>query len=222
MSGGVRIIGIPALSPDNVPASSHADDYEFNNTSSSLPSGWSWFNQGTATYAEADGAGLITEPGKTTENWRGIVRAIPAGTSWTATAKLSCSGRFQTDTYDMALILRESSSGKIQELDRYSHSTITNGACYVNRWTNSTTYSASPAGATPVHGRFDSILYFRIKKNSATSYDFLVSPDGLGYHSILAANDVSAFMTPDQIGFGLNSRNNVPSTVACHWYRVTA
>lgn len=62
--------------------------------------------------------------------------------------------------------------------------------------------------------------YLRIKKNSATSYDFSVSPDGCAWVRLLGAHDPSAFLTIDQIGFGILPGTVVTESVACHWLRL--
>ena len=67
--------------PDDIPASPNAADYEFNGSGSSLPTGWSWVNQGTSTYAEANGYGSLDFQAGGADESRGIVRAVPAGAS---------------------------------------------------------------------------------------------------------------------------------------------
>lgn len=204
--------------PDNIPASPHADDYEFNETTSSLPTGWSWLNQGSSTYVEALGAGLVTDPGHSGYQTRGLVRAVPAGASWTVTQKVSMNGGLGTPDFYAGVILRESSTSKLFSFYKYSVSTADN--FYVDRWTNNTTYLSNVTNGA-YHGRRESTIYLRIKKNSATSWDFLISPDGIGYSTVVAAHNVSTHMTPDQIGFAINTVTTIPGGVACHWYRVT-
>jgi hypothetical protein len=203
--------------PDNVPASPHADDQEFNATTSSLPSGWSWVNQGTSTYAEANGAGVIAGQIITgTYDWRGLVRNVPAGASWSATQKVIGIGTGAAVTgYTASVMLRQSSDGKMLVLSRYR-----DGNVYLERWTSATAFSAvvtSPLIATS-NGSVN-VTYFRIRKNSATSWDFLVSPDGCGWFTVSAAYDASVFLTPDQIGFG-HMNQTTAGQVANHWYRV--
>lgn len=190
-------------------------DYEFAADTTSLPSGWSWVNQSTSTYQEKGGKGAISAPATSTVNWRLLMRALPSESTWTAYAKLTAYMSTAADAF-FGLLLRESSSGKLQDVSCYP----TTSAFYVSRWTNATTYSTSPAGPLADHVARSSTVYFRIKRNSATSYDFSMSPDGVLWRTILAANDVSAFMTPDQIGFGLDVTNNIVSGVACDWFRV--
>lgn len=91
-----------------------AFDYEFEGATTSLPSGWSWLNQGAATYTEALGAGVVAVPTSAGYNWRGLVQTI-TGTSWLATCKLTMAGVSAADLY-FGMLLRESSSSKLLSL----------------------------------------------------------------------------------------------------------
>lgn len=208
--------GTSVLTPDTPPASPHADDQEFGATSSSLPTGWSWVNQGSATYTEALGAGKIRHPGGGSQDHKAVVRSVPAGSSWTATAKISGYVRTATASH-YGMYLRESSSGKLVAV-RYEPSG--NPILNVARWDNTAGTNGAIIQGTPA--LFLGLAYFRIKKNSATSWDFQVSADGVGWTDVLLANDVSGFMTPDQIGFGVLAMTGVVNAeVAAHWFRVT-
>lgn len=208
--------GSSVVTPDDVPASPHADDYEFNGSSTSLPSGWSWVNQGGATYQEDFGGGSLIFPGSGSTDIRSIVRAVPAGASWTATAKLVRTKRGAGTGPYGGLILRESSSGKLVMFNQTYHSS--DGS--VDKYTNNTTYSGAGFGGFAIwdSGRH---WYWRIIKNSATSWDFAVSADRKGWATLALAANVGAFCTPDQIGFTVNAEGGVPGALECVWYRVT-
>ena len=66
---------------------------------------------------------------------------------------------------------------------------------------------------------FGGIYYLRIVRNSATSFDFKVSVDGITWLTALAAQNFSGFLTIDQAGFGLQANNNHAAAAACHWMR---
>lgn len=192
-------------------------DYEFEGSSSSLPSGWSWVNQGSATYQEDYGAGVLASPSSASSfTWRAIVRSLSgAAASWTATVKLPWIGGRGADSYG-ALLLRQSSDGKMVTLGTPSSVT---GGWYIDKWTTATAYNSSfVSNKTTAHIRV--YEYLRIRKNSASSWDFLVSPDGLSWFPIGSAIDVGAYMTPDQIGFGTENHNSETVSASCHWLRL--
>lgn len=204
-----------ALTPDALPTTPHADDYEFNATAASLPTGWSWANQGTSTYAEAKGYGSVAFQAGGSDELRAIVRAVPAGAAWTATFHAPVALRVASGTVpSRALVLRDSASGKVTAFTQ-----LTDQTTIVDYYTNPTTWSSRPGAALTV---FNAPLleYVRVVKNSATSWDFAVSPDGTTWVTTHSAINVSTHMTPDQIGIGVNSRTN-PLALGVDWYRVS-
>lgn len=191
-------------------------DYEFDGIGSTLPSGWSWVNQGGAVYNEQFGAGAISVSETSAWNWRMITRAFPAGT-WTATAKVCVNNRASNTaagTLYAGLILRESSSGK-QLSFGYSNEIM---SLYVLRWSSATTEAAT-VGSTYNHGPATA-WYLRIRRNSSTSYDYEMSADGRVFVPIVSANDPTANLTPDQIGFGVANNSGVMAGISCEWFRV--
>ena len=193
-------------------------DQEFEASSSSIPAGWSWVNQGSITYSEAFGAGTMTIPSNGgSDTWRGVFQSLSgAPSSWTAIAKITASGSQAGGAYHFGMTLRDSASGKLLPLNFWYGIKME-----LVRWTNPTT----PEGGWYVaHGdavSFPSIppQYFMIKKNSSTSWDFKFSPDGITWFAIASALNISGFITPDQIGIATNPSNAVCS-VACHWFRL--
>lgn len=192
-------------------------DQEFSAVGSSLPSGWSWFNQGSATYAEQLGAGIVTFPAGTGNNWRGVVRGLPSESTWTAYGRISGTVVGATESY-VGVILTDGT--KIIELALYSATGAlysgANGHTFMDRWTNATTYSAAITNII-IHG---TPRYWRVRRNSASSYDFAVSEDGVTWAAVQSAYDVSAFMTPTHIGMGGNIKTNRADQTAIHWFRV--
>lgn len=193
-------------------------DYEFDANSSSLPSGWSWVNQSTSTYLEKFGAGVIAAPGVAGIQWRGIVRAVPAGSSWLTTAKFGFMTKAGNES-GSGIVLRESGTSKFVVFYLYVNNPTVHDI-YVYKWTNNTTASAGFAG--PIAVTTWRPRYLRIRKNSSSSYDFECSEDGVSWYAIASAIDVSAFITPDQIGFmAYNSEGGgVPWQLAIEWFRV--
>ena len=184
----------------------------------SLPSGWSWVNQGSITYAEQFGAGAMTIPTNgNTDTWRGAFQSLSgAASAWTAIAKVEGAGSQAGGAWHYGLILRDSASGKLLPFNYWFGFKLE-----LVRWTNPTT----PEGGWYVaHG--DAVAwpsmpahYFMIKKNSSSSWDFKFSTDGITWFAVASAIDISGFITPNQIGFGTNPANSA-CQVACHWFRL--
>ena len=207
--------GTPLVTPDNLPVSPNAADYEFNATTSSLPSGWSWVNQGSSVYSEGNGWGGIVIPGQGTDNNRGLVRAIPGGSSFTITAKLRVMGTTGNTTYG-GMWWRDSVSNKA--IGIYWNQSGTVGGVEFNSLTtvNGTfgNYNSSLPG-------FSSDLYFRIVQHSASNRDFQFSTNAQHWIDLALARDESSFVTPDTVGFFANSTVNSQFLVAIDWFRVT-
>ena len=82
---------------------------------------------------------------------------------------------------------------------------------FINDWNSETSYSGNET-----HILSSPAEYFKIRNNSST-WDFLYSPDGLSWATLIAAK--TAFSTYDQIGFGFHS-NQTGWASAVHWFRV--
>lgn len=201
---------------DALPASPDAFDYEFGATSSSLPSGWSWDNQGSSTYSEADGGGTIQAPSSGATSQRSIVKAIPSGTTWTVIGKFLMQGS-PSGVINAGMLLRNSVNSKIAQFG-YRGSTAMRALMF----TNPTTFSTSISGDINVMGTMG-IHYLRVKKNSATSYDFAWSSNGSVWKDCALAYDVAALTgTLDQIGFTVGPENSDTAGITCYWMRKTA
>lgn len=214
---GTQIVSTgPATGRDAVPVSPNAADYEFEASTASLPTGWSWVNQGGATYQEQYGAGLLTGTQQSGDNVRKILRAIPAAASFTAIVKAGVLLVSANYTDFAPLILRNSATGKFYSLELNASRNAE-----VRLWNSSTSFSGTVIGTT--QGVGSSPLYWRIKKNSSTSWDFAYSIDGIAWKTHIAAHDPTTNLggAPDQIGFGTNSNGSNENAVAIHWFRVT-
>lgn len=190
-----------------------SEDCEFSAETSSLPSGWSWYNQGTTTYEESDGTGRLLVPAANLQ-LRGIVRAVPAGGSWTAKLKLLASPRSNAgaDIQSFGLCLRQSSNGKQYMVRIGSQSGLVVTNCANDQFGSATNTSTARASN-------DNGGVFRIIKNSATSYDFAFSTTGGAFVTLQSAVDVSAHMTPDQIGVVIYNDCGYPMAYDIDWYR---
>jgi hypothetical protein len=193
-------------------------DVEWAPGGTAVPSGWAWVNQGTATATRTKGKLLLSEPTAASGNeLRLIERAIPSESTFEATVKMS--GRFwpPAGTFGHFICLRDSVSGKISAFgfNGQGSSTWSMGRW---DWTNASTSSATSLTTT------DAALvprFWQIKKNSATSWDFRLSIDGVVWDTYTAAHNVTTFLgtAPTHIGVGL-WRNNQVTAMAVDWFRV--
>lgn len=189
-------------------------DAEFDTDTSSLPSGWAWLNQGTATYQQAFGAALLADTG--TSQLRGIEQNIPAGSSWVAVTKILLPPK-PANFRNAGIYIRDGATGKLTWYSIGHTSGVTMGvSVQIDNWTNSTTYSASAlAGSAPVHN----LAYLAVRKNSATSWDFLGSADGLSWANFDLARNISTFTaSPSKIGLAWSTPD--ATRMSAHWFRV--
>lgn len=202
--------------PDSYPTSANAADYEFDvlNTSS-LPAGWSWMNQGTSTYLEDQGWGGIIIPSQGSDNIRAIMRAVPAASTYTITWKLAMAGKNANSLYGGPLF-RDSVGGKSWGY-YWRHDGTIGGV----EFSNNTSVASTFGTINQVQGFTSSIMYFRVKKNSATSFDLQYSPNGVHWLDVQLARNESGFVVADTVGFYANPSNNAQSLIACEFFRVT-
>ena len=195
-------------------------DYEFDATSSALPTGWSWVNQGVAVYSEQLGGGSISIVGNATSSVRAIVESLPVASTYTIYAKMDLAFLRQTvggNPIGGGILLRESSSGKLVTHIHYVNDGVTDWQDYVDSWSSPTT---AVSNFQTVKSAFQSIpYYFAITKNSPTSWDFFFG-NGFQFVRFATAVNVGAFMTPDQVGFCGRLGNNADCSVAIEWLRI--
>ena len=186
-------------------------DLELNGTGSTLPSGWSWVNQGTATWTEGSGAGVLYHPGNSGDAWRGIFRGLPTPTAWTLTVKLVINSASTTYT-EVGLAIRDSSSGRFLgfHIDN-------NTKTILGQYWNNNSFQSGPFSSTYI----DFPRYIRISRTSTTSYTFQYSTDGIGWVTAASAvNPTGYVITPNQIGIQIDRTTLVPASVSLHWLRV--
>lgn len=193
-------------------ASALSYDVEFDTDGSSLPAGWSWVNQGSATWAQAFGAGVLTHPGNASDDVKAIVRALPTESTWTATAKIGI-GTPDTTGYVVGMCLRDSASGKLFVLGT-RHTRTFAGFHFASPTSfTSTQFTTINIG--------DMFRYVRIRRNSATSWDLQGSPDGVAWlRAASAVNVTTTLGTPDQIGLVVYRIGATETVGSFHWFRV--
>lgn len=176
-----------------------------------LPTGWSWDHQGTATYLEQDGAGVISVAAGGDPAYIG--RGIPSEASFVADFKYipaiaqrnySGNGVWVGETgYGKKVLLYQAETGQLYLTNFDGGSLIGQRTITINTV------------------RFD-IRYWRIGKNSATDWDFWVSPDGLSWVPCQLASDVSDYVTtPVEIGVKVGGANSQTYPHQSSLYRFT-
>jgi hypothetical protein len=193
-------------------------DEEFDQITTTLPSGWSWLNQGSSTYTERFSKGIISGVAETGIHWRGITRSFPTEATWEAIFKRSFQSRSGNEM-GSGLVMR-ADNGKI--LTFYWYSINGTNQCYLTLWNDNdgSTPSVKAGSVVMLSAPGVSFEYLRIRRNSASSYDFAVSGDGLAWHSLTTAYDVGALLTPTSIGFASYVSANVAWAMSCDFLRV--
>lgn len=182
-----------------------------------LQSGWSWANQGSSTYLEQFSAGTINAQTGSGTNYRMIVQSLSgANSTWTAVTKLFTTGQIGGSYQLAGFLLREASSGKFIVMHQQNASNIE-----IAYYSSSTVDASHPFSAQGYQG-LGGTFYAMIRKNSGTSFDFLVSGNGVSWSTVLSAYNITGSLsfTPDQIGFGINQINGQSGQVGCDWFRM--
>lgn len=196
-------------------------DYEFDSVdTTSIPSGWSWGNQGDSTYREIAGQGRLwgAPTGGTTaseETHRMLLRGRPSESSWDAVVKLTHMSE-QGNWSRAGVCLRNSSGGNYVLAGRALGGSDL-GKCQLNLWSGFGSFSSEP-----VQRSFSFVpTYFRVIQYSTTSMDFLMSADGVTFYGLYFGFDPSS-ESYDQIGFytGLRTDSYDWSVASASWFRV--
>lgn len=190
-------------------------DEEFDGSGTSLPSGYSWVNQGTSTFRQELGAGTVVPQAASGDNARMITKSLSgAPSSWTAYGKFSmvCNG---TSNNWCGFCLRQSSDGKFLTWIGFNTNAVESW-----RWSSVTSASSAQVTQQTIYGRGENTFYLRVKKNSSTSWDFGVSGNGITWRTCATAQDPSSFLTPDELAFGMNFSSNSYAEASVHWIRV--
>lgn len=202
-----------------------AYDQEFDASGSSLPSGWSWVNQGDSTYTEGDGGAQVlcaytggTTSGSANERHRMLVRSLPSESTWSAFARVAQAFARVGSWHRMGLVLRASGSGEYIAFTRSMEGAEQFAKISINYWSAINTYG----GSQPIDRVYtDFVRYLRIRKNSATSFDFLASTSGRSWYPILSAHNPSYFGSGiDQIGFLFACNDSDGLYADLDWFRV--
>jgi hypothetical protein len=212
-SGGTAAL----LTPDSVPTSPSAYDYEFDGTSSgTLPTGWSWLLQQTGvTYRERVGVGVLTFATAAKMGW--IERAFPSESTWDIYTKITFSVTRSAPS-DFAFFLKDA-TGKAVTYG-FAITTGTNRESYgfvASNWTSATTWNAFVQQSAAYSDQMP--LYLRLRKVSSTSYTLYVSADGEAWTVVFSGLNPTFIGTPTT--FGIMVQSAVVAEYAVHYFRLT-
>jgi hypothetical protein len=153
---------------------------------------------------------VITAPDAANEI-RMIRRAVPAESTYTADFKLSLAMR--TSNFEQGgVVLSAAGSGGFVAAYLFNDASY-----YISNWTDPNSFGGVLIG--PVAYRFHP-RYWRIVRNSATSWDFYVSPDGHAWSLLAAAFNVATYVTPAEIGVQMRANGGTSGQLAIHSFRV--
>lgn len=154
-------------------------DLEFNGSTVSLPSGWSWVNQGSSSYEEFADYGYVyaSATGGSTggsDTHRMLVRSIPGASSFRAFFNVPDIGGEARDWTRWAIVLRESSTGKYT-LWGPATDTTNAWAIHLSEWSSTNSFSSNVMvkNALP-----DGTRYVQVHKVSSSSWTFSTSTRG--------------------------------------------
>lgn len=193
-------------------------DYEFQSDSSSLPSysfngntyTWTWLNQGTSTYAEAWGKGVLNLQAGSGDTLRGMLLPVPSQSSYTMTTKRYISGPYSNVTaglgfYDgtkLVTLATRNDSSQVQ----------------VSYWTSVSSFSSNlqTFNVAPNGG---AAQFYRVTYHSSSSVDFAFSTDGAAWYIVASGLNLSMYITPTNVALFSNT-NGGACAASTQWFRV--
>lgn len=191
---------------DSPPASPHAKDDEFND--SSIDSKWSWANQGSATASESGTRISITPAGDAYH--RCLVQTVPSG-NWQVTAKVHWGGDFVSDSY-AGIVVLPSTDGGVEALNIGKDSNASPSKLRGERWSSYTSWGAERC-LISFGGTW---AYLRIKWDG-TNLTYYASSDGVSFAKLI--NAFAPSITPGRVGI---STRGLASPSYFDWFRVVA
>lgn len=174
--------------------------------------GFTWVNQGSATITSSRGYALLTGTANATTNWHLRLKPLPT------TGTFELIAFMKTTTYNVnfmngALILYDSTTGKFITWGVSEGQGVT---CF--KYNSTTSFNAAytiPAMSACGHCAVG--YWFAISQDS-TNRKFYISKNGIDFEPILTTTRTD-FITPNFIGYGLNSENSLTSYLDIYsWY----
>lgn len=194
-------------------------DQEFDATNStSLPSGWTWQNQGTSTYRERFGAGVVI-PSTTTGQWRSIVQSLSgAPSTWDLYCKINVGINTTAAQNEWGILLTDGTIHRVFERVLGNAGSVNYGR--IANWPTASSFGSVASAVDVNTGAVPH--YFRVRKNSATSFDFYLSTDGRAWILVVAGYNPSTAgaITPTHIGLTITCATGFSVEMSCEWWRL--
>lgn len=188
-----------------------AYDCEFARTTNptGLPTNWVYQNQNSATYVEQLGKGIVSIASgfNSINQLTCVVQPVSAASAYTAVGKVTPTNDAAV-TFTPGLVLTDGTKAIAVW--------TTADLGIVSRWSNITSTYVDNIGSVTCPDEFG---YYKIKKNSASSYDFFTSRDGTNWLTLLTGYDVGAYLTPTHFGFMCRQPAGA-CTFCFDWFRV--
>jgi hypothetical protein len=206
---------LAALGVDAPPSPPHADDQEF-----ASGDAMAWVNQDSATVSYEKHNLIITAPaGDTSLHGRTVPITSPSG-NYRYQAKIQGNSPIATTNLAVALLLRESGTGKLGGIFHFAN----NGGIQMARWTDPDTFGASHVTVTP-----GAIITFAEpwileveRSGSNILYRYLGPMGGPGILLISLAITTPFTTQPDEIGIFVRPTASVAAVGVCSWLRRVA
>jgi len=201
------------INGDTHPTSPSAFDDEFEE--GSLAVQWTQIN--SPSLALTQGSVVFTQTGIGSDNYILIVENIPSG-NYRCACKVDFAGP-GGNYVAYGILVRDSSSGKFT-IWGITYNSAWSLAC--NHYTSPTSFSSSLYGPTALSSITALVggmppSYLAIRDDGTNRY-YEVSYDGIIWTAI-AQEGRTNFITPNQIGIGMEQYNAVTSSVAFDWFR---
>jgi hypothetical protein len=213
MLGFPAAASVVAPTVDDVPAFSSPIDDEFSGLSFDANK-WAWLNQGAATAVLRNGVLILEAPASATRSIRSILQTMPAG-DFTVTARVRMSAAVAVTAQAAGIVVRNSGGAKLLVWELTYDSFL---RLYVQRLTNSTTFSATLGSASSITTQ---PVYMRVKR-VGTNLTFQHSFSGVDWWDYVTEAEATFLAAAvDQVGLFADSQSSTIVRNICDWFRVT-
>jgi hypothetical protein len=183
--------------------------------SAPLASGFTWFNQSTASATDNPSSLILQFPANSSGTQvRGIVKTMPAA-PFSLTARIFPSMTYANACYQ-GIMFRESSSGK---MITWHFAWVTDLKLGIFKYNSATSFNFD-INSTAASPAFLQGCYLRMY-NDATNIHFQYSYNGVTWQE-LTTQSLTGFATYDQIGLFNDSANNAVNSMAVTLFTTSA
>ena len=177
---------------------------------------WAWVNQGGATATFVNKRLKLASPSSATANKRIIKQTLPSG-NWVYRATVAREGVTGTNV-EVGMCLRENATGKLLTFNLGESG---GEWIWVARWTDATTFSATPSSLVGVNRAINAPWVMEIEYDG-TNYYFRYSLNNVQFTQLYSEAQAAFFTTgADEIGlFAYNDCSVATTLHSSEFYRV--